>query len=328
MTFETDKTRQIINQAAHIVLTAHIRPDGDAICSTLALCRWLKTQGKDTTVILPNAYPEYYSWMPGIRDIVVFETETEKATQLIREAELIFCVDYNTLGRLSAARPIVEQNKNARRIVIDHHIGPEIECDVLLSEPEAAAACELVYRFINELDGNDARVDKATAELLLSGILTDTGGLSYSSNDPELYTVIAALIAKGVDKDAISRKVFHNYTVDRFRLMSHCISSMEILPDGHTALIVLTDDIKRRFNFRVGDSEGIVNLPLQIKEINRSIFVRQDKEHINVSLRSEGDVTVNTIAMLFGGGGHKNASGFESELPVKELVERIKRVLH
>lgn len=323
-----ETARELIAGARNIILTAHIRPDGDAICSTLALRRWLKAQGKNATVILPNNYPEYYSWLTDIRSIVVFEERPEEATRMIRESDLIFAVDYNTLGRISAVRPIVEQHTAAKRIVIDHHLNPEIECDYLYSVPEAAASCELVYRFITALDGDDTRIDLPMAEQLLSGILTDTGGLSYSSNNPELYYIFGSLIAKGIDKDALSRRVFHNYTVDRFRLMSHCLEHMEILPDGHTALIVISEEVKQRFNYRSGDSESIVNMPMQIKEINRSIVVREEKRQSNVSLRSEGNVPVNTIAQLFGGGGHKNAAGFESTLPLKELIERLKRVLN
>ncbi|MCQ2345007.1 MAG: bifunctional oligoribonuclease/PAP phosphatase NrnA [Paludibacteraceae bacterium] len=317
----------LIGQSSNVIITGHVRPDGDAIGATLALRSYLLDLGKKATVILPNAYPDYYSWIPDIRSVVILENNQGKVMEIIKEADLLFCVDYNQLSRISALRPLVEPLK-IPRIVIDHHIGPDIPCDFLYSVPSASAASELVYRFICELSGDEAVTHKIATQIMI-GITTDTGGLAFSCNDPELYHIIGNLVAKGVDRNDLNIKLFHTYSLDRFKLMSHCLSKMEILADGRTALIVLTVKEQKKFRYQVGDTEGFVNMPLTIQKINRSILVREEEDgEVKVSLRSEGDNPVNTIAELFGGGGHKNASGFEAKLPLAEVIERLKRVIH
>lgn len=321
---------EIVESAKNVVVTAHIRPDGDAIGSTLAFARYLEKKGKNAHVVMPNRYPDFYSWVTGIEDVVIFEEESQRATQLIKEADLLCSLDYNQMGRISAVRPIFEANRSAKRLVIDHHIGMEIEADYIMSDHTAAATCELVYRYIRD-NGDENLIDLQMAENMLMGILTDTGGLSYSSNNPELYLTVAALLKYGVDKDALSIKAFHTYSESRFKLMNYALSKMEILPDGHTALIVLSRAELIKFAYSTGDLEGVVNMPLQMLKVDRSVLMREDlkKNQINVSLRSEGDVPVNVVAEHFGGGGHKNAAGFESELPmsvaVKQLCDELKK---
>lgn len=317
--------RSLIEHSSKILLTGHVRPDGDAIGATLALRRYLMSLGKEATVILPNAYPNYYSWIPDIQSILILENNQAKVTEVIKEADLLFCVDYNQLSRISALRPLVEPLK-IPRIVIDHHIGPQIPCDFLYSVSSASASAELVYRFICEMSG-DGAIDLTIATQIMIGITTDTGGLSFSCNNPELYHIVGNLVAKGVDRNNLNIKLFHTYSVDRFKLMSHCLSKMEILDDGRTALMTLTEKEQKKFNYQVGDTEGFVNMPLTIQKINRSILIREEDGEVKVSLRSEGDNPVNTIAELFGGGGHKNAAGFEAKLPIVEVVDRLKRLV-
>lgn len=320
-----ETARRLIDGATNVVLTGHIRPDGDSVGSTLAMARYLRQHGKNVTVIYPNAYPDFYNWIPDIKSVVIFEENSEKAIKSIVESDLFFCLDYNQMSRISAVRPIVESHPTPK-IVIDHHLGLEIDAEFTLSVPEAAATCQLVFNFIKELSGTEA-IDLQMAEYLMIGLTTDTGNLAYSANDPELYYIMGELIAKGIDKTALYNRLFHTYTADRFRLMSYLMSKMELLNDGKTALVVITQADMRKYNYKHGDSEGFVNMPLQISKVTRSILVREEKDQISVSLRSVGDVTVNNIAELFGGGGHKNAAGCEFNLPLKEALERLKRVL-
>ena len=158
-------------------------------------------------------------------------------------------------------------------------------------------------------------------------MMTDTGGFTYNSNNPEIYIIIKALLEKGVDKDAIYNKVFHTYSEDRLRLMGYCLNKMEIIPECNAAIITLTQEELKQFNYKVGDTEGIVNLPLQISNVNKSVLVREDKTQIKLSFRSQGDVAVNTMAEKFGGGGHKNAAGGESTQSMEETLDKLRRVL-
>lgn len=324
---DIDTAKRLIYNANHIVVTAHISPDGDAVGSTLGLYHFLMKIGKDVVVILPNRFPAFLNWMPGSDKIVIMEEKTAETVSLMKAADLVFCVDYNSIDRINGLKPLMEQSK-AKKIMIDHHPYPGDFCDVTISYPEISSASELVFRFICRM-GYFQEITLEGAECIYTGMMTDTGGFTYNSNSAEIYSIIYELINKGIDKDAIYRRVFNTYSADRMKLMGYCLSKMVVMPEEHTAYIVLTQEEKRRFNYKVGDTEGFVNMPLQIEGICKSVFVREDTDKVKLSFRSQGDVPVNTWAAEFGGGGHLNAAGGESYLSleetIKKLVEIIKR---
>ena len=324
---DIDTAKRLIYNANHIVVTAHISPDGDAVGSTLGLYHFLMKIGKDAVVILPNRFPAFLNWMPGSDKIVIMEEKTAETVSLMKAADLVFCVDYNSIDRINGLKPLMEQSK-AKKIMIDHHSYPGDFCDVTISYPEISSASELVFRFICRM-GYFQEITLEGAECIYTGMMTDTGGFTYNSNSAEIYSIIYELINKGIDKDAIYRRVFNTYSADRMKLMGYCLSKMVVMPEEHTAYIVLTQEEKRRFNYKVGDTEGFVNMPLQIEGICKSVFVREDTDKVKLSFRSQGDVPVNTWAAEFGGGGHLNAAGGESYLSleetIKKLVEKIKR---
>ncbi len=319
------QSRRFIDNANKILLTGHISPDGDSLGATLGLYHLLKQLGKDVMVMVPNRYPAFFSWMPGIDKVFVMEENKTEAVKVIKEADLIFCIDYNTLDRVNGMKPLLEQSK-AKKIMIDHHLDPNVNCDVVISHPEVSSASELVFRFMCRM-GFYQEVSLESAECIYTGMMTDTGGFTYNSNNPEIYIIIKALLEKGVDKDAIYNKVFHTYSEDRLRLMGYCLNKMEIIPESNAAIIVLTQEELQRFNYKVGDTEGIVNMPLQIENVNKSVLVREDKTQIKLSFRSQGDVAVNIMAEKFGGGGHKNAAGGESTQSMAETLDKLRRVL-
>ena len=319
------QSRRFIDNANKILLTGHISPDGDSLGATLGLYHLLKQLGKDVIVMVPNRYPAFFSWMPGIDKVFVMEENKTEAVKVIKESDLIFCIDYNTLDRVNGMKPLIEQSK-AKKILIDHHLDPNINCDVVISHPEVSSASELAFRFMCRM-GFYQEVSLETAECIYTGMMTDTGGFTYNSNNPEIYIIIKALLEKGVDKDAIYNKVFHTYSEDRLRLLGYCLNKMEIISECNAAIIVLTQEELQRFNYKVGDTEGIVNMPLQIENVNKSVLVREDKTQIKLSFRSQGDVAVNTMAEKFGGGGHKNAAGGESNQSMAETLDKLRRVL-
>ena len=319
------QSRRFIDNADKILLTGHISPDGDSLGATLGLYHLLKQLGKDVTVMVPNRYPAFFAWMPGIDKVFIMEENKTEAVKVVKEADLIFCIDYNTLDRVNGMKPLIEQSK-AKKIMIDHHLDPNINCDVVISHPEVSSASELAFRFMCRM-GFYQEVSLETAECIYTGMMTDTGGFTYNSNNPEIYIIIKALLEKGVDKDAIYNKVFHTYSEDRLRLLGYCLNKMEVLNDCNAAIIVLTQEELKRFNYKVGDTEGIVNIPLQIENINKSVLVREDKTQIKLSFRSQGDVAVNTMAEKFGGGGHKNAAGGESTQSMEETLDKLRRTL-
>lgn len=316
---------KLIDKAEKILLTSHISPDGDAIGSTLGLFHMLTKLGKKATVMVPNRYPSFFNWMPGIDNVVVMEENKSESVKIFKESDLIFCIDYNSLDRVNGMKPLIETSK-AKIILIDHHLNPNINADVCISHPEISSSCELVFRFLCRM-GYYPEITLESAQCIYTGMMTDTGGFTYNSNDPEIYTIIKLLLEKGVDKDDIYRKVFNTYSENRLRMLGYCLNKMEILSDCNTAIISLTLEEQKQFNYAIGDTEGFVNIPLQIEHINKSVFLREDKDKIKLSFRSQGDVPVNVIAEKFGGGGHKNAAGGESYTSLENTLIKLKELL-
>lgn len=316
---------KLIDNSKKILLTSHISPDGDAIGSTLGFYHMLTKLGKNVTVMVPNRYPAFFKWMPGIEKVVIMEENKAESVKIFKESDLIFCIDYNSLDRVNGMKPLIETSKS-KIIVIDHHLNPNIKADVCISHPEISSSSELVFRFLCRW-GYYPEITLEAAQCIYTGMMTDTGGFTYNSNDPEIYTIIKLLLEKGVDKDDIYRKVFNTYSENRLRLLGYCLNKMEILHDCNTAIITLTLDEQKQFNYAIGDTEGFVNMPLQIENINKSVFLREDKDKIKLSFRSQGDVPVNVLAEKFGGGGHKNAAGGESYTSLENTIVKLKEIL-
>ena len=316
---------KLIDNSKKILLTSHISPDGDAIGSTLGFYHMLTKLGKNVTVMVPNRYPAFFKWMPGIEKVVIMEENKAESVKIFKESDLIFCIDYNSLDRVNGMKPLIETSKS-KIIVIDHHLNPNIKADVCISHPEISSSSELVFRFLCRW-GYYPEITLEAAQCIYTGMMTDTGGFTYNSNDPEIYTIIKLLLEKGVDKDDIYRKVFNTYSENRLRLLGYCLNKMEILNDCNTAIITLTLDEQKQFNYAIGDTEGFVNMPLQIENINKSVFLREDKDKIKLSFRSQGDVPVNVLAEKFGGGGHKNAAGGESYSSLENTIVKLKEIL-
>ncbi len=316
---------KLIDNSKKILLTSHISPDGDAIGSTLGFYHMLTKLGKNVTVMVPNRYPAFFKWMPGIEKVVIMEENKAESVKIFKESDLIFCIDYNSLDRVNGMKPLIETSKS-KIIVIDHHLNPNIKADVCISHPEISSSSELVFRFLCRW-GYYPEITLEAAQCIYTGMMTDTGGFTYNSNDPEIYTIIKLLLEKGVDKGDICRKVFNTYSENRLRLLGYCLNKMEILNDCNTAIITLTLDEQKQFNYAIGDTEGFVNMPLQIENINKSVFLREDKDKIKLSFRSQGDVPVNVLAEKFGGGGHKNAAGGESYTSLENTIVKLKEIL-
>ncbi len=307
-----DRFAKWVDRADKFVIVSHAGPDGDAIGSSLGLWHFLLSQGKTARVIVPNAFPDFLKWMPGSKDILIYDRCKEFADRLIAEADVICCLDFNAIHRIDAAGSAVLASA-ARKVLIDHHLEPEAFCQIIISHPEISSTSELVFRLICRM-GHFSDISKEGAECIYTGMMTDTGGFTYNSNNREIYFIISELLSKGIDKDAIYRKVYNTYSESRLRLMGHVLSQMKVYPDHHAALISLTKEEQGRFDYIRGDSEGFVNIPLSIKGVIFSCFLREDTEKpmIKISLRSVGTFPCNRVAAeFFNGGGHLNASGGE-----------------
>ena len=299
-------------RADKIVIVSHVSPDGDAIGSSLGLAQFLDSQDKTVNVIVPNAFPDFLKWMPGSKDILLYDRYKEFADKLINEADIICCLDFNSLKRIEEMADSVATSP-ARKILIDHHLYPEDFCRIVISHPEISSTSELVFRLICRM-GYFSDISREGAECIYTGMMTDTGGFTYNSNNREIYFIISELLSKGIDKDDIYRKVYNTYSESRLRLMGYVLSNMKVYREYNSALISLTKEEQGKFDYIKGDSEGFVNIPLSIKNVRFSCFLREDTERriIKISLRSVGTFPCNKLAAeFFTGGGHLNASGGE-----------------
>ena len=324
-----DHVERWLEKADKIVIVSHVSPDGDAIGSSLGLYHFLALHGKKVHVIVPNAFPDFLKWMPGAKDILQYNRYKDFADKLLAEADVICVLDLNALSRLDEMQDAV-RNSSARKLLVDHHLYPEEFCQITISHPQISSTSELVFRLICQL-GNFSDINKETAECIYTGMMTDTGAFTYNSNDREIYLIVSELLSKGIDKDWIYRQVYNNGPEGRLRLKGYVLyEKMQVFPEFKAALITLSRDEQNKFHYMKGDTEGLVNLPLSIKDICFSVFLREDteKDMIKVSLRSVGTFPCNLVASeFFNGGGHLNASGGEFYGSLEDAIVLFKQAL-
>lgn len=319
-----------IQQAQKIVICAHRGPDGDAIGSSLAWSQYLHSLGKQVSVIMPNPFPDFLKWLPGSQYITFYDKNESQTSTVIANSHLIFCLDFNALSRLQDMGKVIEKAK-ADRIIIDHHLDPDRNmAKMVISHPEMSSTSELVFRLIYQLGGFD-QMNKQAAAAVYTGMMTDTGGFTYNSKDPEIYLIISMLLKKGIDKDKIYRNVFNNYSEHRLRFTGYILNEkLRFLEGNRASIFTITREEMQRFHFIRGDAEGLVNMPLQVKGMRLSISLREDteKDVIRISLRSVDDFPCNKMAEeFFNGGGHLNASGGELPFPMEEAIKTAEKAI-
>lgn len=320
----------LISDAKNIIITCHKSPDGDAIGSTLGWAEYLRSIGKEPTIIVPDQYPDFLSWIPNTEKIVRYDKHPEKCDMLFKIADLVFCLDYNTTSRVDEMEKALVSS-TAPKVLIDHHLDPDVPAILTISHPDLSSTCELVFRIVWQLDGFN-RLSKQFAIPIYCGMMTDTGGFLYNSTRSEIYFIIGELLTKHIDKDKIYRNVYHNYSESRIRLMGFVMyEKLVYLPESHAAYYSLTRQEQKRFHFIKGDAEGLVNIPQQIKGLKLSISLREDTDKPNivwVSLRSVDDFPCNKMAEeFFNGGGHLNASGGRINGTMEEAIAIVNQAI-
>ena len=318
---------QLISDAETILITCHKSPDGDAIGSSLGLADYLRHLGKEPVVIVPDQYPDLLMWLPNTEKIIRYDKQRDKADLLFKIADLVFCLDYNAPSRVDEMEQSLVSSP-ATRVLIDHHLNPDVPADLIISEPEASSTCELVFRLVWQM-GAFPNLTRQFAVPIYCGMMTDTGGFTYNSSRPEIFFIISELLTKRIDKDKIYRNVYHNYSESRIRLMGYVMyEKLVYMPEYNAAYYTLTKDELKRFRFIKGDAEGLVNIPQQIKGLRLSISLREDTEKdrvVWVSLRSVDNFPCNLMAEeFFNGGGHLNASGGRLNCSMDEAVKIVK----
>ena len=322
---EQEQLEQLIRQSGDIVLCCHQNPDGDALGSCLAWAEVLKTcYQKEPQVIVPDQYPDYLQWLPNSDKIIRYDKHREGCDFVLAHCDLIFCLDFNAASRTADMEASLTASP-AQKVLIDHHLDPQVQCAVSVSHPEASSTCELVFRLAWQL-GCFELLGRHFAVPVYCGMMTDTGAFTYNSDSADVYFIIAQLLTKRINKDKIYRNVYHNYSEHRLRLMGFVMYQRLVVDSArHASYFTITRDDMRRFNFVKGDAEGLVNMPLQIKGHRLSISLREDTEKDNlvwVSLRSVDQFPCNEMAArFFNGGGHLNASGGRLYCSLDEAVK-------
>jgi phosphoesterase RecJ-like protein len=303
-----DNLNGYLQSAKHAAIITHTNPDGDAIASSVALSFILKKLNIDSAIIVSNDFPEFLHWIDGSDKIIVYAKNKYEARDAIKTADLIFCLDFNSLSRIEILEKIVRET-TVPRILIDHHIEPENDFDLKFSYYPISSTSELIYRIGVKLLGTK-KLPKNVAEALFCGMMTDSGAFSHSSSYPDFFKIIANLLDCGVEKDKITHLIYDNFTENRMKLLGYALSKMIVLHEFGTAYIALSHEDLKKFGFQIGDTEGFVNYPLSIKGIVLSLFLVEKNDYIKISIRSHGNFDVNEMARKhFHGGGHLNAAG-------------------
>jgi phosphoesterase RecJ-like protein len=300
---------KLLEEKSDVLITTHYNPDGDAIGSSLALYHFLASRGISSKVLIPNALPSFLQWLPGVKDSVIYDDDAEIGDDLLASADLIFCMDYNGLGRVKLFTDQLRA-ADATRILIDHHVQPENEFDLIFSEIGVSSTSELLYQIIGEA-GLISGITKEMAECFFVGIMTDTGSFSFACNRPETFEIAANLIRTGMNVERVHRMVYDTYSESRMRLLGHCLAAnMKVLPEFATAYIWLTKEDLEKYDYQQGDTEGVVNYALSIENVAVAALFTERDDRVRVSLRSKGEFSVNDFARAhFNGGGHRNAAG-------------------
>ena len=320
--------KALLSSPKNIVITVHQRPDADALGTGLGLAALLKKQHHQVQVITPTAYPAFLDWLPGAPAVIVCaQGQQKRSFELLNKADIIFCVDFPTLNRLHEMEPVVS-NATATKVVIDHHPTTEKFGDLVFRDISAAATAELLYEIIEALGVQDL-VDRDIAECLYAGIMTDTGSFRHPNTTAKTHRVTASLMRYGADVTKVSRLIYENNTLSSLEFLGFALSHrFVVLKEYNTAYFFIKVEDYKKYHLQTGDTEGLVNHALSVKDIVFAAVIKEKKDAVRLSLRSSGEVPVNAWAKeYFEGGGHKNAAGGVSYLTLEETIAKFENLV-
>lgn len=318
----------LLKEPKKIAITFHQKPDGDAMGSGLGLAHFLKELGHQVTVVSPTNWAEFLKWMPGAKQVVDFEMNTDKGLKVLQEAEWLFCLDFNVLSRTKRMEPVIEK-LNCVKILIDHHQQPQTEAfDYGISDTSKSSTAQMVFDFIMN-SGNSSMINIDIAECLYAGVMTDTGSFRFNSTTSSVHEMVARLKETGFNHSQVHENLFDNFQESRFRFFGNVLlNRMEIFYEYNTALIAIPQQDLIRYNVKTGDTEGLVNFPLSIKGIKLASVIIDRGDERKSSFRSKGGFDVNTFARkYFNGGGHFNAAGGRNSESLEEVVKKFKEAI-
>ena len=322
---KVDSFKKIITDNDSFIITTHRGPDGDAMGSSMAMYNLLVNLKKDVNVIIPNSFPNFLSWLPNINNVINHEENNNDISNLFSKVDVIIMLDFNDLSRIENIDSYVT-NSNAKKILIDHHQDPDLSiCDLSFCDTTYSSTCELLYMILNQAKFN---LTKNIADCLYTGILTDTGSFKFSCTTKNTHISVGDLISKGVNATEINNLIYNNYSHDRIKLLGHCLINKLKIYNNSSAIISLSEDELKKFNFKKGDTEGIINYALSIKEVIFAVFIVEKDNIVKLSFRSLGNINVQEISKrYFGGGGHFNAAGAKSDLSLDKTIKKVENII-
>lgn len=323
-----DQLLKSIKEAKNIVITAHKSPDGDSIGSSLGLYHFLTQFDAEVNVCHPDIAPHFLHWMPGFDKVIALEDNEEKVSSLMQEADLIFCLDYNSPSRIGHLEKHLTKS-SAKKVMVDHHRDPDMEfCDIVFSDITSCSTAQLIYEIIVET-GNEKKMNSDIATALYTGIVTDTGSFRFSSTLPKTHNIVAKLMGTGFNHSLVHEQIYDANSLDRIRLTSFAmLEKLEILHEGMISYISLTKAEQERFKAGKGDTEGLVNQALGIQGVRMAVFLKESDGIIKMSFRSKGVIPVSDLAKNnFSGGGHLNASGGKFVGNIDNAISKLVTIL-
>ncbi len=311
------RIRDEIRARSSFLLTSHARPDGDSIGSQLAMAAALRRLGKTVRIVNRDRPPEPFFSLPGVDRI-------EVATRQDGDYDALIVMECSDL-----ARPGVAGLEGYFTINIDHHPGNAMYGAVNWFDEAAAACGELVADLIDALE---VSWDTEIASHIYLAILTDTGSFRHSTITARTFEACRRVAEAGVDPAAIARLVYEQSTIGKLKLIGALLDTMDVSADGRLAILTLDDELMARTGATSYDTDGLINMPLMASAVQAVALVRAEADGlVRVSLRSKGDLDVRLVAAQFGGGGHRNASGFsvtaDPATVRQQLTERLQAVL-
>lgn len=311
----------------NVLIVSHRNPDGDALGSALAMSLYLKKMGHQVTVAMPSAYPAGFAWMPGATDIMIFDDDEERVIQEIKKADLFIFLDFNHISRIDKMGEVMNE-LDKPVLLIDHHLDPDTSHPYYYVDPSASSTTDLLFDVINKWDGTEYIEDQEITTCLYTGIITDTGTFAHNTSSTLFYKV-SQLLRCPIDHIAIQNKINNSLSEKQLRILGYCLyHRMKLIPEHHTGIIFLTKDDFQKFDIQRGDTEGIVNYILRMRDIKIAAFFTQQPTIVKLSLRSIGDYNVADFAgAYFNGGGHKNAAGGSHFKGLKSAMNLFKEKL-
>jgi phosphoesterase RecJ-like protein len=318
----------LLLQPKKIFITTHHKPDADAMGSSLALAKYLESEGHEVLVVTPTDYPSNLFWMYGNDKVIQFPDSKDQALEWLSDSTVIFCLDLNAVSRMNElGRFVVDAKNHASIVMIDHHTFPEDFAHFTFWDETASSCAELIYRLIVQR-GDQNKIDRAMADCMYAGIMTDTGGFRHSNTSAEVHRIIADLMSKGASNVDIHSLLFDNNTIDRLRFTGYCLyEKLAYLPELNISYMAISFQELERFNIKTGDTEGLVSYTLSLEGVKLGALFIDRGPLVKISFRSVGNFPANELAGHFNGGGHFNAAGGSSTETLDETVQRFFAIL-